>query len=108
MFDVVDTDADGLMNIDEFRTFIHSVTNVKSIVEQWKDIASQLSAAELASLPENTTLMAGKTVYGSYFDQPPMHLRPTPVHRDEHERNQGEGLNLSANRVSPVAVVWQS
>jgi hypothetical protein len=61
MFDVVDTDADGLMNIEEFRTFIHAVTNVKSIVEQWKDIASELSPADLASLPENTSLMAGKT-----------------------------------------------
>ena len=25
MFDVVDTDGDGLMNINEFKTFIHAV-----------------------------------------------------------------------------------
>ena len=62
MFDVVRTDGDTLMNIEEFRTFVHAVTNVKSIIEQWKGIASELSSAELASLPQNTTLMARKTV----------------------------------------------
>ena len=62
IFDVVDTDGDTLMNIEEFRTFVHAVTNVKSIIEQWKSIASELSPAELASLPQNTTLMARKTV----------------------------------------------
>ena len=67
IFDVVDTDGDTMMNLEEFRTFVHAVTNVKSIIEQWKGIASELSSAELASLPQNTTLMARKTVlmYGS-------------------------------------------
>ena len=63
MFDAVDTNCDGLMSFEEFSTFIHAVTNVKSIIEQWKDIASVLSPTELASLPENTTLMAGNTIH---------------------------------------------
>ena len=55
---VVDADGDGLMNIDEFKTFIHAVTNVKSIVEQWGTISGSLTPAELSSLPGNIALVS--------------------------------------------------